>query len=175
MSFLLETAIKISLVTGLGLVAVMLLRRGSAALRHWMLAAAMLTALATPLLTGLAPSWSLPVAAATDPGTGRRHAHRPLRRSRLARSGDARRCWPIPGHPLNRRPSTRRPRSSRFGWPAWPSTWVDCSWVLASPPRRRPRRAVHDGPWVDARARSPRSSAFVVPCACCRAINQRCS
>ncbi len=61
MSFLLETAIKISLVTGLGLVAVMLLRRGSAALRHWMLAAALLTALATPLLTRLAPSWSLPV------------------------------------------------------------------------------------------------------------------
>jgi hypothetical protein len=70
MSFLLETAIKISLVTGLGLAAVMLLRRGSAALRHWMLAAALLTALATPLLTVLAPSWSLPVAATTDAGTG---------------------------------------------------------------------------------------------------------
>ena len=46
MSFLLETAIKISLVTGLGLVAVMLLRRGSAALRHWMLAAAFLIGIA---------------------------------------------------------------------------------------------------------------------------------
>ena len=72
MSFLLETAIKISLVTGLGLAAVVLLRRGSAALRHWLLAAALLTALATPLLTGLAPSWSFPVAATTDAGTGTR-------------------------------------------------------------------------------------------------------
>jgi beta-lactamase regulating signal transducer with metallopeptidase domain len=73
MSFLLETAIKISLVTGLGLVAVMLLRRGSAALRHWMLAAALLTALATPLLTRIAPTWSLPVPVAgeTEPRASR--------------------------------------------------------------------------------------------------------
>jgi beta-lactamase regulating signal transducer with metallopeptidase domain len=72
MSFLLETAIKVSLVTGLGLAAVVLLRRGSAALRHWVLAATLLTALATPLLTGLAPSWSFPVAATTDAGAGTR-------------------------------------------------------------------------------------------------------
>ena len=66
MSFLLETTIKISLVTGLGLIAAMLLRRHSAALRHWLLAAAILTALATPLLMRLAPSWSLPVSVVAD-------------------------------------------------------------------------------------------------------------
>ena len=84
MSLLLETAIKISLVTGLGLVAVMLLRRGSAALRHWMLAAALLTALATPLLTRIAPSWSLPVPVAGEarPGATRQPAA-PGRASRV--------------------------------------------------------------------------------------------
>jgi beta-lactamase regulating signal transducer with metallopeptidase domain len=70
MSFLLETAIKISLVTGLALVAVMVLRRQPAALKHWMLATAMLTAMATPLLMGLAPSWSLPVPVVAESGRG---------------------------------------------------------------------------------------------------------
>ena len=68
MNLLLEFAIKISLVVALGLLATALLRRGSAAQRHWMLAASMAAALATPLLMGLAPSWSLPVAAAVDAG-----------------------------------------------------------------------------------------------------------
>lgn len=61
MNLLLETAIKISIVVAVGLLAVSLFRRRSAALRHWMLAASMAAALATPLLMGLAPSWSLPV------------------------------------------------------------------------------------------------------------------
>jgi len=63
MNLLLETAIKISLVVALGLVAAFLLQRRSAALRHWMLAASMAAALATPLLVQLAPAWRLPVAA----------------------------------------------------------------------------------------------------------------
>jgi beta-lactamase regulating signal transducer with metallopeptidase domain len=60
---LLESAIKISLLIALGLLAGALCHRRSAALRHWMLAASMAAALATPLLMWVAPSWSLPAAA----------------------------------------------------------------------------------------------------------------
>ena len=61
MTLLLEAAVKISLVIVIGLIAATLFRRRPAALRHWMLATAVAAALATPLLIGLAPSWSLPV------------------------------------------------------------------------------------------------------------------
>src|SRR5262245_28045144 len=63
MNLLFEFAIKISLVVALGLLAASLLHRRSAALRHWFLASAIALALATPLLMGVAPSWTLPVAA----------------------------------------------------------------------------------------------------------------
>jgi beta-lactamase regulating signal transducer with metallopeptidase domain len=66
MTILLEAAIKISLVIVVGLIAAAALRRRPAALRHWMLATAIATALATPLMIRLAPSWSLPVEAAAD-------------------------------------------------------------------------------------------------------------
>ena len=61
MNLLLEFAIKISLVVAVGLLAASLLHRRSAALRHWLLAASMAAALATPLLTQFAPAWRLPV------------------------------------------------------------------------------------------------------------------
>jgi hypothetical protein len=60
MNLLLEFAIKISLVIAVGLLAAWLLKRRSAALRHWMLASAVAMALATPLLMRVAPSWTLP-------------------------------------------------------------------------------------------------------------------
>jgi beta-lactamase regulating signal transducer with metallopeptidase domain len=63
MNLLIEFAIKISLIVALGLLAASLLRRRSAALRHWMLAASLAAALATPLLTQVAPAWRLPVSA----------------------------------------------------------------------------------------------------------------
>ena len=66
MNLLLESAIKISLLIALGLLAAALFHRRSAALRHWMLAASMAAALATPLLMWVAPSWSLPVAAQVE-------------------------------------------------------------------------------------------------------------
>ena len=61
MILLLEFTIKISMVVALGLLAASLLRRQSAALRHWLLASAIALALGTPLLIGVAPSWTLPV------------------------------------------------------------------------------------------------------------------
>jgi beta-lactamase regulating signal transducer with metallopeptidase domain len=64
MNLLFESALKVSVVVGIGLLAGTLLRQRSAAFRHWVLAAAMLAALATPLLMVLAPSWNLPVRSA---------------------------------------------------------------------------------------------------------------
>ena len=66
MTLLLEAAVKISLVIVVGLLAAMLLRRRPAALRHWLLATAIAAALATPLLIGFAPTWSLPIVAQVD-------------------------------------------------------------------------------------------------------------
>jgi beta-lactamase regulating signal transducer with metallopeptidase domain len=62
MSFLLESAVKTSLVLGLAMLILLCLRHRSAALRHWVLATAIGAALATPALM-LLPSWSLPVPA----------------------------------------------------------------------------------------------------------------
>jgi beta-lactamase regulating signal transducer with metallopeptidase domain len=53
--------IKISLILLCGLAAVALLNQRSAALRHWVLAAAILCAGATPLLEPIVPSWHVPL------------------------------------------------------------------------------------------------------------------
>lgn len=71
MSLLLETTIKVSLVVLVALAANGLLRGRSAALRHWMLAAALSCAAAMPVLGVVAPSWQLRVlpAAMTQAGS----------------------------------------------------------------------------------------------------------
>ena len=53
--------IKMSLIVVLGLAATSLLRKRSAALRHWVLTAAIVCAAATPLLERLVPVWHLPM------------------------------------------------------------------------------------------------------------------
>jgi beta-lactamase regulating signal transducer with metallopeptidase domain len=55
--------IKMSLIVLLGLIATVLLRRRSAAVRHWVLAASVVCAAATPLLERVVPVWHLPVSA----------------------------------------------------------------------------------------------------------------
>jgi beta-lactamase regulating signal transducer with metallopeptidase domain len=55
--------IKMSLLVLFGLVATFLLRRRSAAVRHWILAAAIAGAAATPLLERVAPVWHVPIGA----------------------------------------------------------------------------------------------------------------
>ena len=67
MNVLVESAIKVSVLVGVALVATALLRNRSAALRHWMLAATVAAALVTPWLIALGPSWSLPVPTTVGP------------------------------------------------------------------------------------------------------------
>ena len=54
---------KISLIVLVGLVASFLLRHRSAALRHWVLAAAIACAAVVPLIEAIVPAWRLPIAA----------------------------------------------------------------------------------------------------------------
>src|SRR2546430_14798046 len=64
MSTQLITPAKTSLIRPLGMAAAFALRRRSAALRHWILAAAVVCAATAPVLWSLAPSWTLPSLAA---------------------------------------------------------------------------------------------------------------
>lgn len=61
-ALLLGSALRVSVVTGLALVAIILLRGRSAAIRHWVLAAATVCALALPALQPVVPAWQVPVA-----------------------------------------------------------------------------------------------------------------
>ena len=54
---------KVALVLLIALTTGALLRRRSAAVRHWLLAAAILCAAALPVAERLLPSWSVPMAA----------------------------------------------------------------------------------------------------------------
>jgi TonB family protein len=65
---LLESTVKTSIVVLIALAAVSLLRRQSAAVRHWILASAILCAALIPVLGALVPSWHLPIN--TAPATG---------------------------------------------------------------------------------------------------------
>ena len=67
MSLLVESTVKASLVMLAALAAVTCLRRQSAALRHWMLSAAIVAALAAPLAGLVIPSWHLPLDAIPRP------------------------------------------------------------------------------------------------------------
>jgi TonB family protein len=61
MSLLLESAIKGSLIVLMGLAVLPLLRKQAAALRHWVLAAALVCAATAPVATRALPTWELPV------------------------------------------------------------------------------------------------------------------
>ena len=61
MSLLAENTIRVSLIVLCALAGTVLLRRGSAATRHWILAAAIACAAAAPLLQPIAPSWKMQV------------------------------------------------------------------------------------------------------------------
>src|SRR5688572_8513842 len=66
MNLLLESAVKASVLLFIALAALFLLRRQSAALRHWLLAVSLLFAAAQPALTLLLPTWSIAVPPASQ-------------------------------------------------------------------------------------------------------------
>ena len=62
MTWLVDTSIRMSLVLAIGLIATLVLRRRSAAVRHWILATAIVCAAAVPIVGAIAPGWRLPSA-----------------------------------------------------------------------------------------------------------------
>ena len=149
MNLLLELTIKISLVVALGLLAASVLHRRSAALRHWMLAASMAVALATPLLMQLAPAWTLPISAQVVPVD---HSGQQPSSGRTSRIG-------ITTSVVTESPRATSP-SARFQ----PSTILLAMWLVGVIVNLtglltglwRLRRIgahatiVHEGPWVEA-------------------------
>ena len=67
MTFLIDTTVRVSLLMALALGGVFVFRHGSAAARHWLLAAAIGCSAAIPLLQAALPSWRLDVGT-TAPG-----------------------------------------------------------------------------------------------------------
>src|SRR5688572_1504586 len=63
MTLLLAALVNLSIILAVGLAATLLLRRRSAALRHWILAAAVVAGAATPALELILPPWPVPLAA----------------------------------------------------------------------------------------------------------------
>lgn len=61
MSILLATSLQVTAILLLGLAAAALLRKQSAALRHWVLASAVLCAAVTPFLSRVVPAWDVDV------------------------------------------------------------------------------------------------------------------
>jgi len=61
MTLLLSVSIKVGLLMLMALAANVLLRRGSAAMRHWVLATTMLCCLCVPAVEALLPAWSIPL------------------------------------------------------------------------------------------------------------------
>src|SRR5690349_1847328 len=72
MNLLIDNTVRITLIILIGLVARLMLRGRSAAVRHWVLAVSILCAASAPMLGVVAPVWeisifSAPPAAAADP------------------------------------------------------------------------------------------------------------
>ncbi len=61
MILLLESSLKVAVILLLALAFMPLLRRRAAALRHWLLAAAVMTAVAAPAIRTMVPAWQLPL------------------------------------------------------------------------------------------------------------------
>ena len=70
MSLLLDSTIKVSLIVLMALAAQLLLRRQSAAVRHWVMAVAIACAMVTPVVGVIAPSWYIGLARSSRSAVG---------------------------------------------------------------------------------------------------------
>ena len=70
MSLLIDSTIKVSLIVLIALAAQWLLRRQSAAVRHWVMAVAIGCAVVTPVVSVIAPSWNLGLNSFPSSGNG---------------------------------------------------------------------------------------------------------
>ncbi len=66
MILLVESAIKVAIIVLVALACLPLLRKRPAALRHWLLAAAIVCGATAPVVSLAIPAWRLPVAADVD-------------------------------------------------------------------------------------------------------------
>jgi beta-lactamase regulating signal transducer with metallopeptidase domain len=155
MTLLLESTIKISLLLGLALTATALLRHRSAALRHWVLAAAIASSMAIPALMTVAPSWSLPVTSRPQSGRVEVRPDRPEVRTTVAIDQTT------PAVDIESNRSTETSAVAGLGWllqPVWLAGVVMNLgallvglWRLARVSLRA--RLVTDGPWAAAARR----------------------
>lgn len=145
MILLLEGAMKISVVIAIGLVAIAVLRHQSAALRHWVLATALAAALATPLLTRVAPSWSFPAMA---PVSEAQPAATPNRQGRVDISTTFAESAPTTPAPDPRDFTLAVLAIWGAGLTLNLAALMLGFWRLRTIARRA--AVVHDGPWADA-------------------------
>jgi TonB family protein len=127
MGLLLESTLKISIVVVIALSAAALSRRRSAALRHWILSAAILCAAAMPVLGPVVPSWQVPIAGVSAPGWisgfGGTFETRPTVRP------DGARDMQSEGPPLHAKPASRLPLS-QFVAAVWMAGAGICGLIL---------------------------------------------
>lgn len=162
--------IKISALLFVGLLATLLLRRRSAALRHWVLASAIACAALMPALELVVPAWRLPAGVSWLAIRGEPLAIvaplrlAPMEETEVAAPGEA---------------AARDYRASLLGARQWvwlAGTGVGVLLLLIGFGRlawfaSRSRRVAH-GTWFDWPTRSPGGSAWIARC-CSRATIQR--
>ena len=168
MALLLDSAVRVSLVTAIALLVLVVLRRRSAALRHWVLASAIACGLALPVLQVMVPSWQVPVRvpAPVELGGGPVFSQLPAARAAGSISPvEAERSYP--GEVM-----------AALGW-LWLAGTVLFAALLATGLARLAwlasrARPVENALW-HAQLRSCRcGSDSRGRCACCRAIGPRC-
>jgi TonB family protein len=114
MTFLLGSTLKVSIVLLAGLVVAALLRRRSAAARHWVIAASLVCAMAMPALELVLPAWGVPSAWSAATGTAAPAAGRaPADAVRTAPPLEFSETVTVPP------PSPERGGLSRFVTPFW--------------------------------------------------------
>ena len=117
---MLDSTIKVTVIIALALTANELLRSRSAALRHWVLAAAVACALAVPVVVVLVPGWELPLARAQHvqaDGQAPLRANEPVASERVPPGSVLVTSWAAPQHTVS-----RATIGAAWAWLSW--LWI---------------------------------------------------